>query len=372
MRRTRWAALLLVVYALGVFTLWLAVAAQRPASDPTGPAHDALLATAQAAARAAVRDYYAPTCTAPDWQLDTSDLDAYTASSAPYRAAFADALGIHPTVPAAFNDVTRERLFVRAGVTYERLTFTGRAGITMWGYLLTPDIPTQVGVVVLHGTGGHPDMTVDLNGDWADGYMQAIGRRFAEVGAVVFAPYIPAQGVYTAEGLSAVYGGISGMDWALQQVFSSVDLLRGMGYRVGVYGISWGGQLAQWSAALDTRISAVVVSGWARDFEQWTACVTLPGFYLYRYTSAPFEWCAFDADRLGYLIAPRPAAYEHGDADPLMFCAGSTDIHTATLARIQAMYTALGQGDNFANLPFEGGHVAHGVEAVPWLIDQLN
>lgn len=134
------------------------------------------------------------------------------------------------------------------------------------------------------------------------------------------------------------------------------------GERIGIMGISGGGLVAGFTAALDERISNAVVSGYANTFEASILtrhhCLDnyIPGILLE----------AEMPDLLG-LIAPRGLFLEAGDADPLFGPAGARQ----ALDRLEQIYAAEGHVGQLAADFFTGGHEIHGEPAYAWLLKQL-
>lgn len=83
--------------------------------------------------------------------------------------------------------------------------------------------------------------------------------------------------------------------------------------RIGVGGLSGGGQQSLWLAALDDRIAAAAVSGYFYGYHD--ALLVLNENCSCNYV--PHLWETVDMGDLGALIAPRPLIVETGDRDSL-------------------------------------------------------
>lgn len=123
-------------------------------------------------------------------------------------------------------------------------------------------------------------------------------------------------------------------------------------------GISGGGLVAGFAAALDERVKAAVISGYANTFADsilTTAhCVDnyVPGIML-------------DAelpDLLG-LIAPRALLIESGDKDGVFPRNGAV----AAYDRLSRIYSAAGAGNRLKADFFAGGHEVSGAKSYDWL-----
>jgi dienelactone hydrolase len=132
--------------------------------------------------------------------------------------------------------------------------------------------------------------------------------------------------------------------------------------RVGCMGFSGGGQIAAYTAAIDDRIKAVVISGYTNTFKNsilsMRHCLDnyLPG--ILQYAEMP--------DLIG-LIAPRPLLIESGIRDHLF------PIEAAELAfsKINNIYTTIGKPNQIKWDNFDGEHEINGKEAYDWLDSHL-
>lgn len=128
--------------------------------------------------------------------------------------------------------------------------------------------------------------------------------------------------------------------------------------RIGCMGISGGGLVAGFAAAVDERIKAAVVSGYVNTFKASILsvhhCVDnyIPG--LNRHAEMP--------DLLG-LIAPRPLLVESGTEDSIFPISAAIE----ACEQIRSIYRLLGQEDKFDTDLFEGAHCISGKKAYHWL-----
>jgi dienelactone hydrolase len=127
---------------------------------------------------------------------------------------------------------------------------------------------------------------------------------------------------------------------------------------IGCVGLSGGGTVALFTAALDERIASVVVSGYFNTFRDsimaidHCLCNYVPGILQY----------AEMAD-IGGLIAPRPLLIESGERDPI-FPIAATRRALEELRQIYAIFDASERLD--ADF-FEGEHRWSGAKAYDWL-----
>jgi pimeloyl-ACP methyl ester carboxylesterase len=127
---------------------------------------------------------------------------------------------------------------------------------------------------------------------------------------------------------------------------------------IGCLGLSGGGVVALYAAALDDRLSTVVIDGALCTFRASIMAIEhcadnyVPGLARYAETH----------DVAG-LIAPRPLLVEHGTEDPIFPIEGVRQAYRQ-LARV---YTFLGCPECLALDEFAGGHCFGGGRAFAWL-----
>jgi acetyl esterase/lipase len=138
------------------------------------------------------------------------------------------------------------------------------------------------------------------------------------------------------------------MSKLLGDIVSAVTALQVLApeKNVGVAGHSFGGNLALFAAALDTRLSFTVASGAVCSFRHKLAhgtplemALVIPGF-------AP----RFDVDDLLRCVAPRNMLVVSSDDDPLSADAG------AVVASARQAFAELGAEDNLNHFHAPGGH----------------
>ena len=128
--------------------------------------------------------------------------------------------------------------------------------------------------------------------------------------------------------------------------------------RVGVMGISGGGMNAFFSACLDRRLQAAVISGYFCDWRKsilainHCTCNFVPGLLRLG-----------ELSDLAGLIAPRPTLIENGEHDPIFPIADVK--HTVT--RAGAAWKAFGERDRLDTDYFNDGHRINGAKAYDFL-----
>jgi len=132
--------------------------------------------------------------------------------------------------------------------------------------------------------------------------------------------------------------------------------------RIGIAGISGGGMIALWTAALDVRIAAALVSGYFCTFRDSILSIDhcldnfVPG--ILRVMEMP--------DFAG-LIAPRPLFVESGIEDPIFPIGG----FRKAVGRATEIYAAQRAQERFGSEEFAGGHRFHGQGGFEFLARNL-
>jgi dienelactone hydrolase len=121
--------------------------------------------------------------------------------------------------------------------------------------------------------------------------------------------------------------------------------------RIGMVGISGGGLVAQFAAALDDRVRAAGVSGYCNRFAD---CILAIRHCIDNYV--PGLGRLADSGDIAALIAPRPLLIQAGTRDPL-FPIAATRSAVRMLARC---YALLGAGRSLETDIFAGGHQFRG------------
>ncbi len=274
------------------------------------------------------------------------------------------------------------------GITMRLIRYTSEEGLQTPAYVLRPqgatgNLPTVVAVTG-HGY-GHRDcvgLTADGAIDPEGGYTKKFALRLCERGFMVIAPEPMgfgrlrlAEDAVKGEGhsscdridnhlkmLGRTLGGVR-----VLQASRAIDALEAIGGadldRVGMMGISGGGLVTAFTTALDTRIRACVVSGYANTFHDSVMamphCVDNFFFGLARDVELP--------DILA-TIAPRPMLWEAGDSDPIfpMFAVRSA------FSQVRRVYEKLNAACALELDAFQGDHMISGKKAYDFLWNALN
>jgi dienelactone hydrolase len=252
----------------------------------------------------------------------------------------------------------------------EKLVYDTAPGISAVAYLLVPRDVTLPRPAVLcpPGHGAGKEVVAQK------GTTQDYGVRFAEAGFVTLAPeHIgfgerqqldrgDAQKGYRLTNLKLQLLGLTIIGLRLWDLQRALDLLQGrpevIPDRIGVCGLSLGGEMALYLAALDDRIKAAVISGFLNTFRhtffavEHCNCGYVPGI---------LKWA--EMGDIAALIAPTPLLVEAGKRDAGFPLAGAREGH----AIARRAYELLGVPERCDLEVFDGGHAFSGRKALPWM-----
>ncbi|WP_308721905.1 alpha/beta hydrolase family protein [Paenibacillus polysaccharolyticus] len=313
------------------------------------------------------------------------DLD-FTAWRSTLRERVQERLGGLPEVVADLKPVVIERTFCD-GYIRERIEITTYEGLRMPIYLLTPNNVSATdmkrpAIVACHG---HGYGSREICGMEPDGSPRAgepgLHKDFAVAlvkrGYVVAAPELLGFGDRRLdEDREAPPGASSctkiaahllmvGKTLAGHRVYETTRVLDYLSTRpevdserIGSMGISGGGLVTAFTAALDERCKVVVVSGYASTFH---GSILDRNHCLDNYIPGILQEAELP-DIIG-LIAPRPLFLEIGSED-LVF-----PLHSAREAheRLKMIYEHAGAGQVLDADYFDGGHEISGAKAYDWL-----
>lgn len=292
--------------------------------------------------------------------------------------------------PAQRGDLHAETLDKKEFATYtrEKFIFESRPGVGALGYLILPKnargpVPAVV-CIPGHGRGVDDIVGIDEHGrdrTTRGPYEYDFALQVAEHGmaAVAIEPMAfgcrrdaktKAKGP-TAYACQPVAGaalllGETMIGWRVFDVMRTIDWIETRreldAKRVGCIGISGGGTCALFSAALEPRIQAVLVSGYLNTFR---ASIMSLSHCIDNYVPGILNWAEM-YDVAG-LIAPRPLFSEGGDRDPIFPVAATRE----SFARVKKVYEVFGAGDRAQQQIFSGVHEFHGARGLPFVASAL-
>src|SRR4030095_10674283 len=117
--------------------------------------------------------------------------------------------------------------------------------------------------------------------------------------------------------------------------------------RIGVTGISGGGTITVFSAALEPRIQAAFASGYLCTFRDSIFSIA---HCIDNYVPGVLEWA--EMYDIAGLIAPRPFFAESGTKDDIF----PIDAFKESFANVKKVYTSFGADDRIDHEILEGEH----------------
>jgi dienelactone hydrolase len=287
--------------------------------------------------------------------------------------------------PCPLNPVLLERRRCD-GYVQEKVLFSSEEDMSVPAYILVPErydgskpLPA---LVCQHGHGNGKDDVVDIthgNSDHVEKLRRLryeYGRAMARRGYVVIAMDARgfgerAVGTEMDSGddgcnIAQIKAQLLGLNTLTLNVF---DLMRCIDYlatrpevdaeRIGCLGLSYGGTLTLFAAALDERIKVAVVSGYLTSLYEQTfvrgdTCgqQIVPGL---------LHWG--ELSDVACLIAPRALLVESGTQDPSFYIEAAR----SAVREVQRLYGVLGIGERLAHHVFEGAHRWDGARTPAWL-----
>jgi dienelactone hydrolase len=277
------------------------------------------------------------------------------------------------------------------GYRRETITFTTRPGLTAFGYMLIPDDcpPHAPAVLCLPGHGRGVDSIIGIAEDGAQRklgqgaeYQNDFALQCVAAGYPTFAleqisfgrrrdaqarAEGPGASSCTRDSMAALMLGECMIGWRVWDAIRAIDYLQTRPevdpQRIAVMGISGGGATALFTAALDTRVAACVVSGYLNTF---TDSILAVPHCVDNY--APGLLTACDMPDIAGLIAPRLLFAETGKDDPIFPLHG----FQKAVRYIRPIFAALHATDNFQGEVFPMDHVFHGVGAFTFLKERFS
>ncbi len=258
-------------------------------------------------------------------------------------------------------------------------------------YVLTPnrtDTPYKP-VIALHGHGSWGVRSiVGIDDSAAAAEFSALlhydyARQIARMGYQVFAPELrgfggrleyreralqaadpTAQWVSSCErvSLNALMSGKTLMGLRVWDTLRLIDYIQSrpdvQAGELACVGLSGGGTLTMYTAALDMRVTCAYISGAVNTFRDSILSID---HCLCNYVPGILEYA--EMDEIAGLIAPRPLVIEHGLRDPI-YPPHGVEAAAETLRRI---YACFGADDRFTVHSFDGEHRWDGAPVEAWL-----
>jgi dienelactone hydrolase len=266
------------------------------------------------------------------------------------------------------------------GYTREAITFGTRPGLRAFAYLLVPDGLTEPSpaIVALPGHGVGVDGVVGMQDEpyHAAFAVQCVKRGYVTLALEQFSfgrrrdeqAHRQGGGASSCvrDSMAALMLGECMTGWRVFDAMRAIDVLCSRPdvhpKRITTMGISGGGLTSLFTAALDTRIMACMVSGYFNTFRDSILGVD---HCVDNYIPGMSQLC--EMPTLAALIAPRPFFVEGGTQDTIF------PLHALeqAIAHATTIYEDFAAADQFDHEIFEGGHVFHGDKAFAFLRERM-
>jgi dienelactone hydrolase len=272
--------------------------------------------------------------------------------------------------------------------TRETVLFQSRPNMTVFGYLLLPKDFEAPGptILCLHGHGRGVDDIVGIQEDGTmrteygeyqnDFALQCVDRGYAALAIEQFGFGHRRDDVACQRGAgnsscqpssgAAFLLGQTMIGWRVYDAMRSLDYLSTRSEidmnRIGVMGISGGGTTTFYSAAIDERFKAAVVSGYFNTFRDSILSIShcidnyIPGVLKYA-----------EMYDIAGLIAPRAMFVESGTEDTIF----PIDATRFAFDQAQEIFRVFDAEDQLGLEVFEAAHSFHGVGAFQFLDQKL-
>jgi dienelactone hydrolase len=303
------------------------------------------------------------------------------------RSKLTELLGGFPATRTALKPATLE---TREFPAYrrEKFVFESRPGLFVLGYLLTPKSspPPHPAMICLPGHGRGVDDIVGIDAQGRDrtgkpGYQHDFAIQVVERGmaAVAIEPLgfgcrrdlvtrkkgAEATACQPSAGAALLLGQTM-IGWRVYDVMRAMDWIETRAEidrrRVGCMGISGGGTVTTFAAALEPRIRAAMVSGYLNTFRDSIMSLS---HCIDNYVPGILAWAEM-YDVAG-LIAPRPLFVESGIKDDIFPLAASK----SSFARVQRVYEVFDALPLARQQVFNDVNSFCGTEGLPFLAKHL-
>ncbi len=262
------------------------------------------------------------------WQRDFSTHEAFDKSIEPQRRLLANRLGVvdlrvTPKMEVQNNERLQHFKVETNACVIQPVRWKVLDELSAEGLLLQPKGKVLARVVMIPDADILPEVFAGLQKTDTPGY--GVARRLAEAGCEVLVPVLVNRAdTFSGSPLLGLFTNQPHREWIyrqgyevgrhiigyeLQKIFAAIDWMEsrnkieGKNVRIGVAGYGEGGLLALNAAALDTRISSTLVSGYFNSREQvWQEPIYRNVFGLLKY---------FGDAELAVMAWPRVLVIEH-------------------------------------------------------------
>jgi len=263
------------------------------------------------------------------------------------------------------------------GYSQQTLVFETQPGLWAYGYLLTPiglNLQSPA-MICVPGHGAGVDAIVGIA---PKDYQNQFALQSVKAGFVTLAIEQISFGhrmtksdrslgsSCVRDSMASLMLGESMIGWRCFDAMCAYDLLASLPCvdpnRIGIMGISGGGLTAFWTACLDQRFAAAMVSGYFNTFRDSILAVEhCPDNFAFGLSHV------VEMPDLVALMAPRKLFVESGTDDPIF----PQDAFNRACEVARRIYKSAGAEGSFASHLFEGDHVFNGSKGIPKLRDWL-
>ena len=303
------------------------------------------------------------------------------------RAKLTELVGGFPSARQPLRPATLE---TRAFPAYrrEKVVFDSRDGVSVLAYVLLPTRAQAPAATVIcipgHGRGVDDIVGIDEQGrDRTDkpGYEHDFAIQVAEAGMAAVAiepmgfgcrrdPLNARQGLAHKACEPAAGGalllGETIIGWRVWDVMRTVDYIATRpeldANRIGCMGISGGGTAALFSAALEPRIRAAMVSGYLNTFRDSIGSLA---HCVDNYVPGILNWA--EMHDIAGLIAPRHLFVESGERDNIFPIGASRE----SVAHVRDVYRLFQAEDRLEHEVFPAEHSFWGKRGIPFIAQHL-
>ncbi len=229
------------------------------------------------------------------WHYDFSSVELFNNSVAPHRKWLSQRCGvvdnrITPKMEVQTNTNLDQFSIATADFTIRPVTWTVLEGLNAEGLLLQPTgTPARARVVLIPDADQRPELLAGLGAPISP-KVRSIGQQLVTAGCEVLIPVlINRETTYSGSGTAGLFTNQTHREWIyrqsyelgrhiigfeLQKIFAAIDWFEDRNrlgksqVPVAVAGYGEGGLLALYAAALDTRVSSTLVSGYFNNRDQ--------------------------------------------------------------------------------------------------------